>query len=108
MNEFLKKIASLPHIYYGEEFQIFLRSSEAEVTKILEKFKREPYDLLLKKYHEAFNDCLDGEKRLSDNLEKANAFEQFIKTNRPIVVERRKEARELAEARQTYDDKMGN
>lgn len=107
LNEFLKKVASLSHIYYGEEFQVFIRSSDVDVTKSLEKFKREPFDMLLKKYHEAFNDCLSGEKRLADNLERVNAFEQFIKTSRPIVIERRKEARELAEARQAYDDKMG-
>lgn len=69
---------------------MFLRSSEVEVTKTLEKFKRESYDLLLKKYHEAFNDCLSGEKRLNDNIEKINAFEQFVKVSRPLVVERRK------------------
>ena len=44
---------------------------------------------------------------MTENLEKVNAFELFIKTNRPLVIERRKEARELAEARQAYDDKMG-
>jgi hypothetical protein len=50
---------------------------------------------------------LEGDKKLTDNLEKTNAFELFIKTNRPIVIERRKESRMLAEARQTYDDKIG-
>jgi hypothetical protein len=50
---------------------------------------------------------LEGEKKLIDNLEKAAAFELFIKTNKPVVIERRKEARMLAEARQTYNDKIG-
>jgi hypothetical protein len=50
---------------------------------------------------------LEGEKKLTENLEKSTAFELFIKTNKPIVIERRKEARILAEARQNYDDKMG-
>lgn len=65
LNEFLKKISTLPHLYYGEEFQIFLRSSEIEVTKSLEKLKRDSFDVLLKKYQDSFTDCIDAKDQVT-------------------------------------------
>ena len=32
LDSFVKKIASLPYLYYSQEFQVLLRSKEANVT----------------------------------------------------------------------------
>lgn len=80
-----------------------MRSSDVDVTKSLEKFKKDSTETLIKKYEEAFKDCIDGDKNLVVNMDKLAQFSQFIKQARPKVVEFRKQARNLAEARQTYD-----
>ena len=54
LNTFLQKIASVPQIYYGEEFQAFLKVPQESVEKSLEGFKELSYDDLLDKYRTCF------------------------------------------------------
>lgn len=41
------------------------------------------------------------------NINKVNLFQTFVKTSKPKVIEYRKQARTIAEARQNYDDRIG-
>lgn len=34
LNDFLYKMSKLPHLYYAEEFQTFVKSNEADVSKV--------------------------------------------------------------------------
>jgi hypothetical protein len=48
--------------------------------------KRDNYDVLLRKYQEAFPDCTEGKDQIAENINRANLFEIFVKDSLPIVI----------------------
>jgi sorting nexin-1/2 len=56
LNHFMKKIATQEYLYYSEEFQFFLRSTDADVRPAFDKWVRPSIDLLIKKYRQHFGE----------------------------------------------------
>ena len=50
LNDFLKKMAHLPYLYYGEEFQALLRSKSADITEMFEKWPSPSSESIINKY----------------------------------------------------------
>lgn len=59
LDDFLKKVASNKNIYYGDEFQIFLRSGEMDISSNFEKQPKSSNQEIVNKYQSVF-DSLAG------------------------------------------------
>ena len=54
LNYFCTKVAELPHLFYSNEFQLFLRSQETDVTKSLLAYPKHSYTELVTKFKDTF------------------------------------------------------
>ncbi len=56
LNEFVKKIAKLHHLYYSEEFQTLLRSEEPDVSEVFAKWTAPSSQSIINKYRVNFSE----------------------------------------------------
>ena len=78
LQNFCRKMTELPHLFYSEEFKLFLRSSTDNIEKLITGLLKQSYDDILQKYQVAFKMlsgvsfivlklCLFTEKNLERN-----------------------------------------
>jgi hypothetical protein len=86
LNSFMQRCAKLPHIFYSEEMQLFIRSSNESVTKFLSGVAKESPIKTLAKYEEHFEKYVEetGQKtedsvnKYFNNLDKTiNFFKDY-------------------------------
>jgi hypothetical protein len=82
----MSRCAKLPHIFYSEEMQLFLKSSNESVTKFIAGVIRESPTKMLVKYNEHFEKFVEetGQKtedsvnKYFNNLDKTiNFFKEY-------------------------------
>ena len=56
LNSFMVRCSKLPHIFYSEEMQVFLRSASGSVTKFLAGIQIDSPSKMLVKFKEHFED----------------------------------------------------
>lgn len=54
LNDFLHKVANLPHLHYSKEFQLFLRSHALDLEKELKQHQRVYFDEVIQRYASTF------------------------------------------------------
>lgn len=55
LDDFLKRIVKLPHLYNSEEFQALLRSAEKDLSNTFEKWPNPTSTDIINKYKESFS-----------------------------------------------------
>lgn len=105
LDHFVKKCARLDHIYYSEEFQLFLRSTgqSDEIIKLLYAFPPRSCSTIYNQYRILFPDfdhqCnTDKEEDISKRISKLKVFLSEVKTMRKTLkgmMEYRKEMKHL-------------
>lgn len=78
------KLAQLKHLWYSEEFQIFLRSSNPDIDKAIKNIPTQTNDQLIKKYEDKFN-RLSGKDINTTILAKITSFSNFAKKAYPML-----------------------
>ena len=82
----MQRASKLPHIFYSEEMQLFIRSANDSVTKFLAGVVREKPSKMLEKYNEHFEKFVEetGQKtedsvnKYFNNLDKTiNFFKEY-------------------------------
>jgi hypothetical protein len=56
LNDFVRKITKLPHLYSSEEFQALLRSESKDLSSTFEKWPNPTSTEIINKYKDHFND----------------------------------------------------
>ncbi|CAD8144880.1 unnamed protein product [Paramecium pentaurelia] len=100
LEDFLKKIATLKYLWYSEEFQIFLKTP-GEIEKALLSIPKITNDEIINKYQETFSE-LSGREINREIIQKINDFKAFIKKVQPMVQNFKQIAKNIAEAKQSY------
>ncbi len=80
--EFCKGVAERPHLWYGQEFQIFL--GENDVDKKLAGLPKQNYRELLEKYQKSFEYAI-GKDINTEVLVKVVGFSGFINKCLPLM-----------------------
>lgn len=55
LDDFVRKMALRPHLYYSEEFQAFLRSEEKNLSDTFEKWPQPTADSIINRYKDIFS-----------------------------------------------------
>lgn len=64
LNDFLHKIAHIPHLYNSEEFQAFIKSKEQDVSNLFSSWANCSYENIIHKYRECFGELAGVNSRL--------------------------------------------
>jgi len=88
---FCSKLAKLKHLWYAEEFQVFLRTTNQDVEKVVDSpmqsikaIPQQSNDQLMRKYEEKFTK-LPGKEANSTTISKIASFATFIKRALPML-----------------------
>jgi hypothetical protein len=103
LGEFLRKLASLPHIFYSQEVQTLLRSKETDLTAILDKWPRPTSEDIINKYRDCFKE-LAGKEISSDTNAKITNFQACLKRHATLIGNYKDMARRMAESRGKFNN----
>ncbi|EGR29255.1 PX domain protein, partial [Ichthyophthirius multifiliis] len=102
LNSFCNQVAGLSHLFYSEEFQIFIRSKEHDVTKTFSQLKKLSYQEILQKYQQIFP--IQQEINHSQTNIKINTFYQFLKKSIPQLESYKDQIQQLYQMRQELNN----
>ena len=54
LQTFCQKMAELPHLYYSDEFKLFLKNPNVEIEKAVGALPKQSYEDILQKYQNNF------------------------------------------------------
>ena len=54
LQNFCRKMTELPHLFYSEEFKLFLRTNTDNIEKLIAGLLKQSHDDILQKYQVAF------------------------------------------------------
>lgn len=55
LNDFIRKIIQLPHLYNSQEFQLLIRSKDADISKVYQQWATPTPEEVIIKYRECFS-----------------------------------------------------
>lgn len=84
LEKFCTSLAKLKHLFYSEEFNIFIRSSATEVEKAFNGLPKLTSEELISKYHKNFS-FLAGKEINTDLILKLTTFHQYLKKSKEIL-----------------------
>lgn len=78
LESFCFQMAKLTHLYYSEEFKIFLRQPSSDVEKSLTSMVDQTAEELIQKYQNNFKQ-LSGKEINTELVLKINSFQNYLK-----------------------------
>ncbi|EAS02031.1 PX-SNX8-Mvp1p-like protein (macronuclear) [Tetrahymena thermophila SB210] len=99
LEAFVVKITELKHLWYSEEFQLFIRGTQSDVEKSLSKLPAQNNQELIQKYSNAFM-YLSG-KEINPSIEgKIDSFTQYLKKIGSLLTNYKEFAKNTLELRE--------
>lgn len=78
LETFCYQMAKLTHLYYSDEFKIFLRQPSSDVEKALNCMAEQTAEELIQKYQNNFKQ-LSGKEINTELVLKINSFQNYLK-----------------------------
>ena len=78
LETFCLQLAQLTHLYYSEEFRLFLRQTNIDLEKALNSLPEQTYEELIQKYQVNFKQ-LSGKEINTELVLKINSFQTYLK-----------------------------
>jgi len=103
---FLYKIADVPYLYYGDEFQTFIKSNVQDIEKALNNLPRLTYEAMIERYTVAFS-FLSGKELNNDILLKIGSFYSYLKKVNGFFENFKKHAKAMLSAKKSYYELFG-
>jgi DNA-directed RNA polymerase subunit H (RpoH/RPB5) len=105
LDHFCKLVAEIPYLYYSEEFQIFLRSTNPDIDKALSNLAKSTAEEIIAKYTITFS-YLSGKELNNDTIKKIVEFNSFLKKAALTFKNFKQIAKTMALAKKSYYDQF--
>lgn len=99
---FTHALTKMKHLWYSEEWKIFLRST-TDLEKTLNSLPKQTHDQVIEKYGESFNQ-LSGKEINTELIVKINSFSQYLKKIVPMLTNYQTMASNLVSSRTQHDE----
>eukprot|EP01016_Furgasonia_blochmanni_P040070 TRINITY_DN5071_c0_g1_i4.p1 TRINITY_DN5071_c0_g1~~TRINITY_DN5071_c0_g1_i4.p1 ORF type:complete len:378 (-),score=137.15 TRINITY_DN5071_c0_g1_i4:353-1486(-) len=103
LETFCLSMAKLTHLYYSDEFKIFLRSNTPDIEKALGALPRQSYDDVINKYSNLFH-YLSGKEINADLVVKISSFHGFLRRSQLMLENFLGMIQNLYDARRIYNN----
>ncbi|CAD8163391.1 unnamed protein product [Paramecium octaurelia] len=104
LQDWMRIMAQTKYFWYSEEFQLFIKAN-GDIEKALTQVPKLTYDEIINKYQETFTD-LSGREINRELIQKITDFHLFLKRVNPMVENFKQIAKNIAEARQNFQEQM--
>ncbi|KAM3140198.1 hypothetical protein pb186bvf_007751 [Paramecium bursaria] len=101
---FVKKLATLKHLWYSYESEQFKRNS-GEVEKMFKAFPQQSTPELIDKYEKNFKE-LNGKEINNDIITRLGVFQVFLKKIKPVLENYVLQSKNLVETKKVQGDNM--
>ncbi|CAD8077497.1 unnamed protein product [Paramecium sonneborni] len=106
LQDWMRIMAQSKYFWYSEEFQLFIKTN-GDIEKALTQVPKLTYDEIINKYQDTFTD-LSGREINRELIQKITDFHQFLKRVNPMVENFKQIAKNIAQARQTFQEQLTN
>lgn len=94
----MNRLSKIEYLYYSDEFQLFLRDPEEDITDRLKKSAPPPTFEIIEKLEMTFSDKLEGKEINSNVIEKITSFAEKLKKHNTELKGFKEYAKKLVDA----------